>query len=173
MTVPCGSRDQCHTREERFPGAVRGRVTRKEEGGGRASQLFKHWVCGRQGRISVCAQAALWSPLSVLPPLAGYSFPMMITRCHNLGGLEQWEHVLSRFWSPEAQSQVTSGPHHSAGSFGSSFLASSRFWWLQAVLGSRLHHSAHCLCLHMALSHVPSLRMVSLLHVCVLIPLFL
>lgn len=100
------------------------------------------------------------------PPLAGYSFPMMITRCHNLGGLEQWEHVLSRFWRPEAQSQVTSGPHRSAGSWGASFLASSRFWWLQAVLGSRLHPSARCLRLRVALSHAPSLRMVSLLHVC-------
>lgn len=55
-------------------------------------------------------------------------------------------------WRLEAQNQVTSGPHPSDDSRGASFLASPSFWWPQAALGSRLHHSDRCLRLRVALS---------------------
>lgn len=77
--------------------------------------------------------------LSLSDPLAGYSFPMAITRCHNLGGLKQWEHVLSRFWSLEAQSQVTSRPHGSAGSRGRSS------WHLLTSRGCRQSLARGCI----------------------------
>lgn len=57
----------------------------------------------------------------------GYQFSRAtVTQCHTLGGLESWKFILSRFWRPQVHDE---GAVPGRGSS----LASSSFWWLQAL----------------------------------------
>lgn len=75
----------------------------------------------------------------------------VVTIYHRLGDLKPQGFIVSYFWRPEVQNQVVGKAVLAPlqGSWGGSFLASSSFWWLWAVLGWGLHYSGLCLSLHM------------------------
>lgn len=82
------------------------------------------------------------------------SFPVAaITDCHELGGLQQWQHILSQLWGPQSWNQGVGRappPPETLGDNPSLPLPApgDSSWLLGGVLGWWQSLSGLCLCLH-------------------------